>query len=349
LKPRDLLTLLVIGTVVVIGGFALADAIRGKPRAERPSLTVGAETTARPTPTIPVQTTPTRVPGPKPQAQAPPGWPEGELDGTLTLADAQTCDVRQIGLAGGRERPLAKYVGCQMWAPPVGPRLAYGLGPSSADGLQPFRIADLANPRLELGGYRALFGVIVWSPDGQHIGWCGRRRTGFDLEVGGPATQLPRCPAGYTRDNEVAYAVGNKVLVGDRAVFTANGGVTYAKFGLDGSLAVVVDGKRIERWDGSSLTSTTELTPSFQGITPIFSNDNCAALFPLSQVVQLRDLGCPHGVTNRSFAGDTAAWSPDREWVITSNGVETEFHHVVGAHREITWPVGAVALAWRPD
>jgi hypothetical protein len=69
----------------------------------------------------------------------------------------------------------------------------------------------------------------------------------------------------------------------------------------------------------------------------------------LSQVVQLRDLGCPHGVTNRSFAGDTAAWSPDGEWVVTSNGVDTEFHRVVGSHREITWPVGAVALAWRPD
>jgi hypothetical protein len=326
LKPRDLLTLLVIGAVVVIGGFALADAIRGKPRAERPLLTVGAETAIQPTPTIPVQTTPSRVPGPRPQPEAPPGWPAGELEGTLTLADSQSCDVRQIGLAGGRERPLAQYVGCQMWAPPVGPRLAYGLGPSSADGLQPFRIADLANPNLELGGYRALFGVI-----------------------GGSATRLPRCPVGYTRDDEVAYAVGNKVLVGDRPVFTADGGITYAKFGLDGSLAVVVDGKRIERWDGSSLTSSTELTPSFQGITPIFSNDNCAALLPLTQVVQLIDLGCQSGVTNRSFQGDTAAWSPDGKWIVTSNGVETEFHRVVGSRREITWPVGAAALAWRPD
>jgi hypothetical protein len=341
LKPRDLLTALVIGTVVVIGGFAAADAIRGKPRTEaQPAATA---------PTIPVQTTPSRVPGLEPQSEAPAGWPEGLLDGTLTFADVQTCDIRQIGLAGGRERPLARYVGCQLWAPPVGSRLAYGLGPSSADGLQPFRIADLASPSSELGGYRALFGVIVWSPDGQHIAWCGRRRTGFDLEIGGPATRLPRCPAAFTRDDEVAYAVGNKVLVGERPVFTADGGVTYATFGLDGSLAVVIDGNRIERWDGSSLTSRTELTPSLAGITPIFRNDNCAALFPLSQVVQLIDLGCRPGLADRSFAGDTAAWSPDGDWVVTSNGSEIEFHRVVGERREVTWPVGAAALAWRPE
>jgi len=47
LKPRDLLTLVVIGAVVVIGGFAAADAIRGNPRPERSSA-----------PTIPVQTAP---------------------------------------------------------------------------------------------------------------------------------------------------------------------------------------------------------------------------------------------------------------------------------------------------
>ena len=163
----------------------------------------------------------------------------------------------------------------------------------------------------------------------------------------GPSTRLPRCPVAYTRDDEVAYAVGNKVLVGDRPVFTADGGITYAKFGFDGSLAVVVDGKRIERWDGSSLT-TTKLTPSFQGITPIFGNDNCAALFPFRQAVQLLDLGCKPGLTNLSFAG-TPPPGPRTGWVATSNGVEIEFHRVVGSRREITWPVGAAALAWRPD
>ena len=178
-----------IGAVVVIGGFAAADAIRGNPRPERTSA-----------PTIPVQTAPSRLPGPQPQPEAPPGWPEGLLDGALTFTDAKTCDIRVIGLAGGRERPVAHFGSdCFLWAPPVGSRVAYGLGASSQDGLHPFRIADLALPNQELGGYRALFGVVIWSDDAQRVAWCGRSRIGFDLEIGGPATRLPRCPVAYTR------------------------------------------------------------------------------------------------------------------------------------------------------
>jgi hypothetical protein len=339
LKPRDLLTVLVIGAVVVIGGFAAADAIRGNPRPERAS-----------TPTVPIQTTPARLPGPQPQPEAPPGWPEGVLGGVLTFTDARTCDIRQIGLAGGRERPLAHFGGdCSLWAPPVGSRVAYGLGPSSQDGLQPFRIADVAAPNRELGGYRALFGVVIWSNDAQRLAWCGRSRVGFDLEIGGPSTRLPRCPATYTRDNEIAYAVENQVLVGDRPVFTADGGITYAKFGLDGSLAVVVDGEKIERWDGSALVTTTNLPRAYQGITPILRSDNCAALLPLRGAVQLLDLGCRPGLPNRSFAGNTAAWSPDGKWIVTSNGVELEFQRVVGSRLAVTWPAGAAVMAWRPD
>lgn len=327
-----------IGAVVVIGGFAAADAIRGKPGPEQQAA-----------PTMPVQTTPTRAPGPEPQPEAPPNWPEGLLEGVLTFADARNCDIRQIGLAGGRERPLAHFSGdCNLWAPPVGSRVAYGLGPSSQDGLQPFRIADLAAPNRELGGYRALFGVVIWSLDGQRVAWCGRSRVGFDLEIGGPSRRLPRCPVAYTRDDDVAYAVGNQVLVGDRVVFTADGGITFAKFGSDGSLAVVVDGERIERWDGGALTTTTKLPRAYQGFTPILRYDNCAALLPLGRTVQLIDLGCQPGLTNRSFAGNTAAWSPDGEWIVTSNGVELEFQRVLGS-RDITWPVGAAALAWRPS
>jgi hypothetical protein len=339
LKPRDLLTLAVIAAVVLIAGFAAADAIRGKPK----------ERSAAPT-TIPIQTSPTRLPGPQPQAEAPRGWPQGVLRGALTFADAQTCRLRIIGLSGGRERPIARFRSdCQIWAPPVGPRIAYGLGPSSADGLQPFRLADVQSPNLELGGYRALFGVIVWSQDGQHVAWCGRRRTGFDLEIGGPSRRLPRCPVAYTPDNEIAYAVGNKVLAGDRTEFTADGGVTYAKFGLDGSLAVVVDGTKIERRDASGAVTTTKLSPSLQGHTPILRFDNCAALFALGRAVELVDLGCRPGLPNRSFRGSSATWSPDGAWVALSEGAQIDFHRIVGSRLQITWPAGAAQMAWRPS
>ena len=95
MKPRDLLTLLVVVAVVVIGGFAAADAIRGKPRPEQTSAA-----------TIPVQTTPSRLPGPQPQPEAPAGWPEGLLDGTLTFTDADTCEIRVILRASSLPRSL---------------------------------------------------------------------------------------------------------------------------------------------------------------------------------------------------------------------------------------------------
>jgi WD40 repeat protein len=336
---KNLLSLAVIAAVVLIAGFAAADAIRGKPR----------EPSAAPT-TIPIQTGPTRLPGPQPQAEAPTGWPQGVLRGTLTFADANTCRIRVIGLAGGRERPVARFTSdCQLWAPPVGPRLAYGLGPSSGDGLEPFRLADLQSPNLELGGYRALFGVIVWSQDGQHVAWCGRRRTGFDLEIGGPSQRLPRCPVSFTRDNEVAYAVGDKIIVGDRTLYTASGGITYASFGQDGSLAAVVDGEKIERWDGSALITTTKIPPGYQGLTPTFRYDNCGALFAQGGGVQIFDLGCKPGLPTRSFPGVSATWSPDGAWIAVSSGQSITFYRVVGTRLAIDWPAGASDMVWRPS
>ena len=330
-----------IGAVVVIGGFATADAIRGKPRPESSS-----------TPSVSVQTAPSRLPGPKPQPDAPKGWPQGVLRGTLTFTDARSCAVRVIGLAGGRERPVAHFAGdCSLWTPQVGTRLAYGLGATSPDGLHPFRIADLGNPRVELGGYRALFGVVIWSADGQRVAWCGRDRTGFDLEIGGPSRRLPRCPAAYTPDNEIAYAVENEVLVEDKVVYRAPGGVTYAHFGIDGSLVVVVDGDRIERIapDGTPLF-TAKLALEYQGQTPILRSDNCGALFPLREgFVQLFDLGCTPGLPTRTFQGDNAAWSPDGNWVALAQPTRIDFERVVGSRLSTTWPAHAAELSWRPE
>ena len=45
------------------------------------------------------------------------------------------------------------------------------------------------------------------------------------MKWGSPAksTRLPRCPVAYTRGNEIAYAVSNQVLVGDRVLFMDQG------------------------------------------------------------------------------------------------------------------------------
>jgi hypothetical protein len=341
MKPRDLLTLLVIGAVVVIGGFAAADAIRGNPGPER----------ATPATTTPVQTSPSRLPGPQPQPDAPAGWPQGEFRGTLTFTDAKSCAIREIGLAGGRERPVAHFRGdCSLWTPLVGSRFAYGLGPSSLDGLQPFRIANVALANADLGGYRALFGVVIWSSDGQRIAWCGRDRTGFDLEIGGPSHRLPRCPVAYTPDNRIAYAVGNRLIVDGKTVVKTDEGITYAHYGTDGSLAVVVGGERLLRYAPDGRLTGTFSVPD--GRTPILSPRNCAAFFrPFNGPGEIlfRDLGCFSGSPPDAQFGVDAAWSPDGTAYAIAGPDAIVFHRIGLQPRTARWPAAAARMAWRPD
>jgi hypothetical protein len=341
LRPRDFI---VVCAVVLIAGFAAADALRGH----------GHDVVSAGPTTTPLQTTPTRPPGPQPQAEAPEGWPVGTLQGSLVFTNANDCRLRVIGLAGGEERPLARFAGnCELWAPPVGERIAYALGPPSPDGFTPFKIADLGRPNADLGGFRALFGVVLWSPDGQRIAWCGRRRTGFDLEVGGAARRLPGCPVAYTPDDRIAYAVGRRLIVEDKTVLTADGGITFAKFLFDGSIAIDVNGERIVVYDPHGRRRLSfDLPESLQGRTPIMSPDGCAALFREGQEsprIRLLNLGCFQGDTPPpSFPGTDAAWSPDGRWIAVAGPNAIAFHEVLGGNRSTSWPARAAQLAWRP-
>jgi hypothetical protein len=334
-KARDLA---IVVAVLAIGGFAAADAIR-----ERVDGTAG--TTASDT-TEP--STLSRRLGPRPQPDAPPGWPQGVVRGELLFTDATDCRVRVIGLAGGRERPLARFAGnCNLWPAPVSQRIAYGLGPASSDTM-PFRFANLERPQVELGGYRALFGFITWSHDGQRAAWCGRSRAGFDLELGGPARRLPRCPAAYTPDGEIAYAVANKLIVEKRTVLRATGGITFVSWARDGSLALVLDGQVLERRVGRTVTGAVDLG-RVEGRLPILSPDNCAAAFPSEGAVELISLGCFPGEPRASFRGHDAAWSPDGEWLAVAEGEAIAFHRVVGEARTVRWPAAAAEIFWRGD
>jgi hypothetical protein len=338
LRPRDLI---VIGAVVLVAGFAAADALRG--RGEARVVT---------SPTTETGTGPTRFPGPEPASEAPAGWPVGELPDVFLFTDASDCRVREIRLSEGLERRLSRFQGsCDLWAAPIGPRIAYGLGPSSGDGFVPFKLADLASPFRELGGYRALFGVVLWSQDGERVAWCGRRRVGFDLQIGGPARRLPRCPAAYTPDGRIAYALGNRLIVEDEVVHRANGGITYVHYGTDGSLVLVIDGESLERWEGDRLTGGMAIPRALQGRTPVLRFDNCGVVFPSvgdPASVELFDLGCMPEHGRASVIGLDAAWSPDGEWLAVAQTEAITFVRVVGPRTVVRWPAAAVDLAWRP-
>ena len=97
------------------------------------------------------------------------------------------------------------------------------------------------------------------------------------MEVGGASRRLPHCPVAYTSDGRIAYALGKQLVVENKVVLTADGGVTYAHFGDDGSIVIVVDGKRVERWRRGAQVFARDLPAALEGKTPILRADNCGA------------------------------------------------------------------------
>jgi hypothetical protein len=339
-KLRGLLTPLAVGLVLVVAAFALADALRDLGRPGQPSARTRAQTTTSETETVPPDT------GPAPRPEAPEGWPQGELDGVLTFVGAEDCRIRVIGLAGGRERPVTRLVtNCRgFWAPEVGADVAYGVVFRE----EYFRIADLGDPQRNLGEYPMSPETRpLWSPDGRRLAWCDSPGSGAEREIVAQGRILPFCPLAYTPGGALAHAEGDRLVVGGRTVLTAPGTITFAQFGVDGSIAVVVDDGTLYRYAPGEPTLTAQISRLEPAGPPVLSPDTCTAALPTDAGIYVYSLSCsPTG--DRLIAGHAAAWSPDGAWLAVAGPNGIVFTEIASS-RTLSWPATAVELAWRTD
>jgi hypothetical protein len=331
LKGRDLA---IVAAVLLLGGFALADSLRGRGGQARETTT---------------ETTRTDRNGPERQVDAPVNWPLGRLRGTLVFTDADDCRVRVIGLGGGRERPVGTVAGmCELWAAPVGQRIASRTaGASTGEGPGWFEIVDLAHTNRRLGEFKGLIGDVLWSPDAQRVAWCDHGGVGLELEIGDTRPRrMARCPLAYDPSGRLVFAVGKRLVDEDgRTLLTEQDPIRQVHWGEDESLLVALAGNTIRRYDPrGGVDSITLLTD--RDVVP--SPDNCAVIFKEPGRIQLADLGCFGGPLHSATAFD-AVWSPDGQWIAVAQLEEIEFRRLVGGDETIAWPARAHQLYWRGD
>ncbi|MBA2536235.1 MAG: hypothetical protein H0V20_02225 [Actinobacteria bacterium] len=339
MKPRDLA---IVAAVVLIGGLAAVDALRSGAGSD-----TGGRSTTRADGDRQVygDTATASIDG---NAR---GFPSVAAPGSLVFTDAHDrCRLREVSVGTGIEFPLPRIeTTCQIWPAPTGARVAYGLPASaleSVPSVTPFRLVDLNHTARDLGEFEARLDLVVWSADGQRAGWCEADRRGFDYEVGGELTSVALCPRGYTPGGTVASIEGRRIVARTRTVFTASGDIDYFSWGEDGSLALLLDGQRLERRRGERLLQSAEIPQLARGLTPIMAPDNCGALFPVAGgVVDVVNLCLEEDFD--FFRGTAAAWSPDRRWVAVADDDEIVFYRVDGEIGVLRWSVTASTVAWR--
>jgi hypothetical protein len=332
-KGRDLL---ILGAVLLVVGFALAD-------------TLGSDETS-------VETRPgttdadgqtTTEPEEDPELGRALMPPVNGAPGSIVLTEMGSCAVREFDLPTGIELPnVVARSTCQIWAAPVTAKVAVGIAEALSDAV-PFRFIDLGRRGRDLGTSEAAFGFLIWSDDGQRAAWCNGRLEGIDMLLGGPRRRLDGCPAAYTLDGRIVYARGDRLYVEDRPGLQASGGITGVHYGGDGSIGVIVEGERIERYVDDELTDALDLPEQFQGRLPVLSPDNCSAAFRAGDRIRIVDVGCsPPNRSNLTFPGHVASWSPNGEWIVIGGAAEVTFYNLDGLE-PVSWPVGAAQVIWR--
>jgi hypothetical protein len=340
----------ILAAVIALGGAALADALRDGDAAD--TAEAGADQTAATAATTDARAAPElRLPG-----MAAPG--------RIVFTDARSCELRAFDIQAGRFVDLPPVATtCELWAPRVGTHVAYVLPDDLGDSSRHFSVRNLDDPQAEFGEYTSFWpgGPAPWSWDGSKLAWCNTPGSGFELSFGRRPVRLNRCVWAYGPGGEkVSVKRGRLIVIDGRPPIAAGGFVRDIAWGVDGSLAVLVDrvdryfaGPRVDRYEDGRLVSTTDMLPSTVAnsfpIADAFSPDNCAALSLGAGVVELIDVGCFRGSAPRTFPGLYAAWSPDGDWIAVAQPNAVVFHRVVGPAATVRWEVAVGQLAWVGD
>jgi hypothetical protein len=356
LRRRRARDLAIVAAVVALGAVALTDALRDGTTTEegRDGRAATAATTDEREASVTTAEEPqdghasTTSMTDEVEASAP-RLPGGAASGLIAFTAPGACELRAVDLRSGRMLELPRLeTSCELQAPRVGTRVAYRTFDDAGGSLRRFSILDLENPRASFGDYLGYW--IAWSPDGSTLAWCDSNQSGFELSRGPRPKRVHQCPSAYDPSGVLASVDDRQeIVVGGRPLLRARRPVWQLAWGVDGSLAVLVEGCRVDRYEGGRLVGAASV--SVQRSTPYcpsldLAPDNCAALSVAGDVVRLVDLGCFQGRAPQTFHGLYADWSPNGKWIAVAEPDAVVFHRVVGGEASVRWNVVAGQLAW---
>ena len=358
LRRRRARDLGIVAAVVALGAVALADALRDRTTTEEGrdgQAATAATTDERDASATTVEDTQDGLAATTATTDevepSVPRLPSGAASGLLAFTAPGGCELRAIDLRSGRMLDLPRMeTNCELYAPRVGTRVAYSVHDDWGTSKRHFSVLDLEHPRASFGDYLADWNP-AWSPDGSTLAWCDGR-SGFELAGGQRPKRLHDCPWAYDPSGALASVNDRQdIVVGGRPLLRARRPVWALAWGVDGSLAVLVEGGRVDRYEGGRLVSAASLTPPSpeSPVTvwpPELAPDNCAALSVSGDVVRIIDLGCFQGRASQWFEGVYADWSPDGRWIAVAEPDAVVLHRVVGPEASVRLDVTAGQLAW---